>query len=353
MDELPRHIMSKLGEHLDIGDRINCEIAGKLFDNIHENITYFDVTANLNINSKLSILFKKMRRLRNLVIHYRNYSDDVVFIDPNLIPTKCKIWINIDNCDQVEKILYKLQYIEIYHLNISMSPQCIINDEPYVKVNTMSILLWKNQLNVLLYPEFMKKCTNLVINMPSDDDALIETAFLNSLSTLCITTCKLKMITDFDNVTHLIIPKLSKGLSSKISANKMDQIWLWNIVPEKFTCINYSLFKLIENLPRNINYFIYANNHPFMISILQILINDYGANVTIFYDSRTSYLVSKMINLVVVSKISVMNVNESYLYKCGCKKFIPDTTLVNANNKKEIWDQLSDIDRLIWFSYFC
>ncbi len=88
METLPKHIVNKIGAYLNTRDRSNCELTAKVFNSIHENITYHEIEANSNINQKLDILFKKMIRLTNLVIHYRNNSN-VIMIDSRLIPARC------------------------------------------------------------------------------------------------------------------------------------------------------------------------------------------------------------------------------------------------------------------------
>lgn len=349
LNNLPRHVISKIGEYLSIVDRGNCEISNKVFSPIHESITYHEIHVSSTINYKLKILFKKHCNLKNLTLHFKNdqYSSPIA---PNIIPQYCKLWVTIEKCIYINEILLRLQNVVIYSLNICMTPDSIIEADPFIcNTYTTSILIWKNQLNLLYYPKFLETCTNIIINVP-EEISFIETSFLTKATTVCITTSKINAITDFDNITHLIIPKLHK-VSYLGEGKRLQQIWLWNIAVEKFMFIQYPLFKLVSLLPRQVVYYIHATNHPFIVPILKVLKNDFHINIVLFYDSRISYLVSKIINFV-LPDIQVINLKESNLYNKSCKAYLPDSMLAKICTKEEIWVQMTEFDRLIWYTYF-
>jgi hypothetical protein len=350
MNTLPKDIISKIGEYLDINDRGNCEASTKDFSAIHEGIINHEMTVTLNINYKLKNLFKKHINLKNLTLHFKNnqYSPT---ISSGLIPPHCKLWVNIEKSIYINEILLRLQNVVVYSLNISMIPESMVEAEPFISnTYSASVLIWKKQLNLLYYPNFLMTCSNIVINVP-EEISIIETSFLSRANMICITTCKLDAITEFDNVTHLIVPKL--GTVPYISsAKRLQEIWLWNIAVEKFMYVDYPLYKLIKLVPKQVTFYIYASNHPFIISILQTLRNNFQIKFIIFYDSKNSYLISKIIQFI-IPNVQVINLVNSHLYSKSCRVYTPDPVLVNINNKKQVWFHMTDFDRMIWYTYFC
>lgn len=287
MATLTKDVIGYIGKFLSYKDRINCQLASKVFCNIHETFVYHEFKCTpenyqYKLGGSFDYLLKIKPILNNISITFEGFNGNTTFSLPNGkidIPEQLdlELYFNDTPVPEINKILKTL---ETHKGNYVMVLESKTSDKLCIPLKHLPTLISLNLTDEsldLLKEDYIKYVCDLKINLSKPNQTIdlqkvrAQTVYiiLPDLSATIIHPHKITCLYVADLENEFGSMNLYNSFRDDDEKSMLEDFYIGYFYPLMVHHENNPLYKLIETLPKTMDLFIAPMNDVSIIYFLR------------------------------------------------------------------------------------